>query len=250
MRTFFWLVRRELGSYFASLTGYLIIASVVLLIGSSFNVLIEALAQQPTDLPITQLFYSTFFFWIILLLAAPVITMRAFALEKSSGTYETLMTTPVGDGEIVLAKFSSSLVFYVVMWLPLLACVALLGRFVNDSAALDPGPLASTFLGIVLLGGVYVALGCFASALTRSQIVAATLSVALGTALFLLSFLARNLPPDNGGPGFWLRQFSLLDHMEGFVRGVVDTRAVVCLLSLTALFLFLTLKVVEGRRWR
>ena len=110
MRVFLTLVRRELGGYFASLTGYLIIAMVALLVGLSFTVLLEALSKESYSMPVTDLFYSTPFFWLVLLLAAPVITMRSFAQELYSGTYETLMTTPVGDLQVVLAKFTSSMI--------------------------------------------------------------------------------------------------------------------------------------------
>jgi ABC-2 type transport system permease protein len=86
--------------------------------------------------------------------------------------------------------------------------------------------------------------------LTRSQIVAAMLSFALGTALFLLSFLSLGLPPQTGALAKMLQQVSMIEHMQEFVRGIVDTRYVVFYVSLTVLFLFLTWKVVESRRWK
>src|SRR5262250_1547103 len=120
MQPYLTLTRRELGAYFLSLTGYIIIAAVTFLLGLSFVVLLVKLEQEPTPIPVTELFYVTQFFWLILLLAAPVITMRLFAQEKFSGTFETLMTAPVTDLQVVLAKFSAGLVFYTLMWLPLL----------------------------------------------------------------------------------------------------------------------------------
>src|SRR6185369_10104373 len=138
--------------------------------------LLLALNAEPTDRPVTEVFYGTMYFWIIVLIAAPVITMRSFAQEKSSGTFETLMTTPVSDLQVVLAKFTSSMIFYLLIWSPLLGCVFVVRHFSNDPSALDLGTLGSTFLGILLLGGLYMSLGCFASSLTRSQIVAAMFS--------------------------------------------------------------------------
>src|SRR5476649_2443640 len=94
MKIFLTLMRRELAAFFLSITGYVIIASVTLLTSLSFVVLLTAFATKSFTAPVTEMFYSTFFFWLIVLLVAPVITMRLFALEKSSGTFETLMTTP------------------------------------------------------------------------------------------------------------------------------------------------------------
>src|SRR6478672_4642054 len=112
MSVYVTLVRRELATYFVSLTGYIIIALVTLLLGISFIALLEALSVEPSDMPVTDLFYSTFYFWIIVLIAVPVVTMRSFAQEKYSGTYETLMTTPVSELAVVLAKFTSTLIFF------------------------------------------------------------------------------------------------------------------------------------------
>ena len=110
MRVFWVLLRRELGTFFLSLTGYVIIAAVTLLTGLSFVVLVHNLGPGPATMTVTEMFYSTFFFWLILLLATPVITMRLFALEKASGTFETLMTTPVSDVQVVAAKFTAAMI--------------------------------------------------------------------------------------------------------------------------------------------
>src|SRR5690348_5789587 len=120
MQAYWTLTRRELSGYFLSLSGYVIISAALFLLGFSFVVLLVNLQQETTPLPLTEYFYITPFFWYILLLTTPVITMRLFALEKFSGTFETLMTAPVKDIQVVLAKFTAALVFYMVMWLPLL----------------------------------------------------------------------------------------------------------------------------------
>src|SRR5439155_6578002 len=127
------------------------------------------IGTTPTPLPLTDMFYAIDFFWLVILVGPPVITMRLFALEKFSGTFETLMTSPVSDLQVVLAKFTAGLVFYAVIWLPLLGCIYLVRYYSNDPAALDVGAVGGTFLGITLLGGLFISLGCCASALTRSQ---------------------------------------------------------------------------------
>lgn len=250
MQVFLTLFRRELGNYFLSMIGYIIIAAVMFLTGYSFVVLLIKLQQVPTPMPITEMFYVTPFFWMILLLAAPAITMRVFALEKFSGTFETLMTVPVSDLQVVLAKFSASLAFFMITWLPLLACLLVVRYFTSDAKAFDTGVVASTFLGILLLGGLFISAGCCASAITRSQAVAAMISLVFGAALFLLGVLAGQLPADNSWQSQVLSTLTLFDHMHDFSRGIVDTRAVVLLVSSTLFFLFLTLRIVESRRWR
>lgn len=250
MQAYFTLVRRELGTFFVSLTGYVIIASVLLLLGFSFYDMLYRLNASASDAPLTELFFSTIYFWFILLPTAPVITMRSFAFEKMSGTYESLMTTPVGDWQVVLAKFTGTLLFYILTWLSLLACIGVVRYFTGEPAIFDPWTTGSTFLGIVLIGCLYMSLGCFASALTRSQIIAAMTTFVLGLGLFLLS-LRRLMPAP---PSDWAAQvfayISLIAHMEDFARGFIDTRHVIFYLSLTGFFLFLTLKVVESRRWK
>src|SRR5438045_2092048 len=123
MQEYCTLTRRELGSYFLSITGYIILAAATFVLGWSFVVLMEKLGTTPTPMPLTEMFYVTDFFWLILLLGPPVITMRLFALEKFSGTFETLMTAPVSDLQVVLSKFSAALLFYALMWLLLLGCI-------------------------------------------------------------------------------------------------------------------------------
>jgi len=242
MQAYLTLVRRELGGFFVSLTGYVIIASVLLLLGISFTGILSILNDSPTDVPLTELFYKTDYFWFILVLTTPVITMRSFAFEKGTGTYETLMTTPVSDLQVVLAKFTGTLVFYVLTWLPLFGCIAVVRYLTGEAKVLDPWTTASTFLGFVLMG-------CLYSALTRSQIIAAMNSLVIGLGLFLLSL--RSLVPVP--PADWAAKvfsyISLSEHLEDFARGFVDTRHLVFYASLTIFFLFLTLKVVESRRW-
>ena len=250
MQAYCTLIRRELGSHFYSWTGYIVIACVVFLLGNSFNNLIVALNSEPTDRPVTEVFYSSYYFWLIVLIAAPVITMRSFAHEKYSGTFETLMTAPVSDLQVVLAKFTGAMIFYVLMWLPLLGCLAIIRYYAHDPTLLDPGTIGTTFLGIFLLGGLYMSMGCLASAMTRSQIIAAMLSFAGGMALFLMSFISMTFAAQSGWKSQLFTHVGLIEHMKDFARGVVDTRPLILYLSLTGMFLFFTYKVVESRRWK
>jgi ABC-2 type transport system permease protein len=250
MQAYWTLVRRELGGHFNAWTGYVVIAAVLFLMGLSFVQMLQALNAEPVVVPVTEMFYDSYSFWLILLLASPIITMRCFALEKSSGTIETLMTAPVGDVQVVLAKFTGAWLFYGLLWLPLLGCILIVRHYARDPTLLDGGALVATFTGILLLGALYLSLGCLASSLTQSQIIAAMICLAVGIALFLLSFLHYAVPVGSGWQGQVMAHISLVEHMRDFARGVVDTRHVIYYVTGTVLFLFLTLKVVESRRWK
>jgi ABC-2 type transport system permease protein len=251
VRAYCTLTRRELGSYFLSLTGYVIVAAAAGILGASFVVLLKRIGPAPTPLPLTDMFYVVDFFWLILVLGPPIITMRLFALEKFSGTFETLMTAPVTDLQVVLSKFTAGILFYLVMWLPLLGCIFAVRYFSHDTNPLDLGSLATTFLGIGLIGGVLVSAGCCASALTRNQVVAAIISLAFGVIIYLLAVLASGeVMNSTSWKARALSCFALIDQMQDFSRGIVDTRPVIFLVSLTLFFLFLNLRIVESRRWK
>lgn len=250
MQVYLTLTRRELATYFVSVTGYVTIAAVALLCGLSFWVMLRSMGTMSFQLPVTELFFQNPMFWFILLIANAVITMRLYAHEKYSGTYETLMTTPVSDIQVVSAKFTAAWLFYMIMWLPFLGCCYLIQNYAKQAGALDPGLLAGTFTGFGLFGAFFIAFGAFASALTVNQMVAAMVSMLFGMAVFALGYIA--------GPSFagatWqeqvLSRFGFFEQMKEFAHGVIDTRSVVLLLSLTFLFLFLNLRVVESRRWK
>jgi ABC-2 type transport system permease protein len=251
MQVFLTLLRRELGTYFHSMTGYVIIAAVLGLLGLSLIDTLSALSTEATDAPLTEAFYSTFYFWLILLLTTPVITMRTFALEKFSGTYETLMTAPVSDLQVALSKFAGAMVFYAITWLPMIGYMIFLDRYLGATTTnWEPRSLATTYFGILLVGSVYIGLGCFTSALTRSQLIAAAMSYGVGLTLFLLSLHSLVPSRPTGWQAEVFQHISTIEHMHDFARGVLDTRPIIYYLSLTTFFIFLTFKAVEARRWK
>jgi ABC-2 type transport system permease protein len=177
----------------------------------------------------------------------PVITMRLLAEEQRMGTIETLMTAPVTDVDVVLAKYFGALTFFVILWVPTLAYVFVLKAFSLESMPIDFGPILAGYLGAFLVGAFYISVGLFASSLTRNQIVAAIICFALICVAFFVGFtpyLARTeLLRDLG------MYVSSVAHMIDFSRGAVDTRPIVFHLSGTVLMLFATIKVVEARKW-
>jgi len=250
MSVFFALVRRELGGHFNSLTGYVVIAAVLLLTGFGLVDLIERIRQMPYDAPVTELFYQTTYFWLVVLLTSPVITMRTYAAEKATGTYEALMTTPVGDWQVVLAKFAGALVFFLLTWVPFIGVLFSLRQITGEAALFEPVIVAVTFLGIALVGALFMAVGCFASALTRSDIIAAMVAFLFGIGLWMLGFR----PEASGMLPAWaipaLEHMSMTRHMEDFARGMLVGRYVIYYVTVTGLFLFLTHRIVQSRRWK
>jgi ABC-2 type transport system permease protein len=169
--------------------------------------------------------------------------MRLIAEERKLGTWELLLTVPVRDTEIVLGKFLGSLAVLTGMLLLTLYYPILLMVFGDP----DLGPIITSYLGLFLLGCAALAVGIFASSLTSNQIVAAVVG---GGILFTLWFLgiAGNFVP--GALGEVLSYISLSHHFPDFVRGIVDTKAIVYYLSVTALFLYMAIRSTETDRWR
>lgn len=250
MAVFLALVRRELGVAFNSLTGYVVIAVVLLLSGFSLVDIITKLNGGREAGPVVGLFYRSLYFWLILLPLPAVITMRSFAAERLSGTYESLMTTPVGDWQVVLAKYAGAMVFYALAWLPLLAVLAVLRQVTHQEAFLELRATVGAYLGIGLIGSLFIAMGCFASALTRSQLVACMLSFLMTMGLWVIGLGPAISEGADATASRLLTHVSVLRHMDDFAAGILDSRHIVFHLTGTLLFLFFTVRVVESRRWK
>lgn len=201
---------------------------------------------QGIEFPMAAVFDLWFLIWMVVL--APVLTMRLFAEERRSGTMEILMTAPVTDTEVTLGKYLAALIVYIVMLIPTLAYVVVL-QWVADRP-LDLGPVFGTYLGAILLGMLFLAMGTFASSLTRNQVIAAVVGVLLTLTMLAAVFLQGLFKPESVGSQV-LGYFSVLRHLQAdFGRGLVDTRRLIFYLSGTAFFLFFTVRMVEARKWR
>jgi ABC-2 type transport system permease protein len=187
--------------------------------------------------------FGNVFTAFILMIITPLITMRLLAEEQQSGTIELLLTSPVRDWEVVLGKFLASLVLYLAMLLLTGYYVVILKSFGNP----DWGPIASTYIGLALLGGSLLSLGLLTSAITQNQIIAAVAGFGLILALLMAQFVADMAKPPLST---FLAQLALFEHYFDFLSGVVDTRDVVYYLSVTVGGLFLTTQVLGMRRWR
>ena len=251
MQQYWTLTRRELGAFFCSVSGYIVLGSATFLLGASFWWIMRQTQGILSEIPAKDLYWQTWYLWLPLLLETPLITMRLFSVEKFSGTFETLMTAPVSDMQVVMAKFSAGLFFYLVAWLPWVGCMVAVRYYTGDASPIDWGIVGTTFLGLGLLGGMFIAAGCCASALTPYQMVAAIISLVFGLTLFFPAyFLAGRIIDETNLSGKALACFGLVDEMQNFARGIVDTRPIVFLVTATVFFLFLTLRIIESRRWR
>ena len=236
MRNVIAIARREFLAYFSSPWSFVITALFLTITGYGFA------WDQSTYMETTIrgfLGWGSFF----LLFLAPALTMRLFAKELELGTIELIFTAPVRDIELVAGKYLASLGILSAMLILTLYYPSLL--FIYG----DPewGPIASGYLGIFLLGAVFLSVGLFASSLTSNQVVAFVLA---GAIIFIFWFLESAATSLGGLVGVVLLYISLSYHFPDFGRGVIDTGAIIFYLSVIALFLFLTLRSVESRRWR
>jgi ABC-2 type transport system permease protein len=246
MRNIPTLWKREMVSYFLSPIAYIVMAGFLLINGFFFWQILNIFNGQPgipSDISPMQIVFGGFF-WILILIIPPVLTMRLFAEEKKTGTIEVLLTAPVTDGEVVLAKFFGAFSFYVLLWLPTTLYVLVLEYY----GSIEIGPILAGYLGVLLLGALYLSIGVFTSSLTSNQVVAAILCFAILVMLFLASFLSGVVYTEQAR--HLLEYISFQDHMENFNRGIVNTKPLIFYLSFTLFNLFLTIRILETRRWR
>jgi gliding motility-associated transport system permease protein len=339
MRSTLSLIRREFTAYFWSPVAYVVFGTFLLGTGWLFHLTMDKLtARGPigTEFPMQDML-GTVGFWLIFWVIPPLLTMRLFAEERSTGTLEMLMTAPLKDGQVVRAKFIACFLFYLLLLVPtlaylpvlldlhvtggwlvdairgwsqgsagvppvpltvwsvmLLAGLALLviglivalaklgftavlllligavatgygifGHYRLDgdpklltlTAGIDPMPVLTSYVGLILAGAMFLSIGMWVSSLVRSQMVAALISLALSSVFLLggLLTLSGTLPPPSDTGVLWNRLLVYssvpLHFTRDFARGIIDTRHVVLYLSVTLASLFLTVRSLESRRW-
>lgn len=242
------LVRRELGVYFVSPMAYIVLTVYLLLCGVWFSGQVSAAAGIGSGgsgkFPLT--FEGTFqFVTLLALLITPLVTMRLIAEERSRGTIELLMTSPVSEFQVVLAKFVGAVLFFSFLLVPTLVYVWIVHRY----GSVDWGATMTGYLGLLLFISFLVSIGLFISSLTSSQMVAAVLTIVLMFALFLVSMMQGMVSRDSW---LWivLAYVNVSARAGSFAMGVIDTRDVVFLGAGTIYFLFASTLTMESRRWR
>src|SRR5438128_9853541 len=173
MRKFYTLLSREVRGYFYSPIAYMVLVFFLVVSGVDFYFQVSFMNQRPVSYSVQEAFFNSVFFWFAFVLVFPLITMRLFAEEFKLGTIEPLMTAPVRDWQVVLAKFLGALVFYLILWIPTLLYFAIFLKVTYQPAAHSAGAYFGSYLLLLLLGMFYLSIGCLTSVLTRNQIIAA-----------------------------------------------------------------------------
>src|SRR5947209_19398781 len=162
MRKFSILLAREIRSYFYSPIAYVVLVFFLVVSGVDFYFQLSFMNQRPVAYSVQEAFFNSVFFWFAFVLIFPLITMRLFAEEFKLGTIEPLMTAPVRDWQVVLAKFFGALVFYLVLWIPTLLYFLIFQYITSQTAAGSAGAYWGSYLMLLLLGMFYISIGCLA----------------------------------------------------------------------------------------
>ncbi len=250
MRKFFVLLNREVRSYFYSPIAYIVLVFFLLVSGVDFYFQISFMNQRPVPYSVQEAFFNSVFFWFAFVLIFPLITMRLFAEEFKLGTIEPLMTAPVRDWQVVLAKFFGALFFYVVLWIPTLLYFAVFQAVTHQSAANSSGAYLGAYLMLLLLGMFYISVGCVSSVVTKNQIVAAVISFCAITLHFFSGLISFVLKEVSSTTRQLLGYFSAIEQMGTLSRGEIDTRPMVLYVSMTIVMLTLTYQAFQSRKWR
>jgi ABC-2 type transport system permease protein len=242
----FALFKKEINTFLDSLIGYIVILVFLLVTGLflwvfpvTFNILDYGYSS------IDGLFAMAPFVFLFLI---PAITMRSFAEEKRSGTLELLMTQPLTDLEVILAKYLAGILLVLFSLLPTLTFYFTVYRLGMPPGNIDSGGMWGSYIGLFFLASAFVAIGIFASSISDNQIVSFVIAIFL-CAFFYLGFEMIYTFIISGKIGLMVQSLGLESHYSSMSRGVIDTRDVIYFLSVTALFMLFTKLALESRKW-
>jgi len=236
------ILKKEFRQYFDSPVAYIFI-TVFLVINSWFFFRTFFLAGQASVRPLFMIIPWLFLFFV------PAVTMRLWAEEKKAGTIEVLMTLPVKDWEVAIGKFGASLAFLVLTVLMTFTIPVTAAVVADKGVVLDWGPVITSYLGAILLGAAFLAIGIWVSTLSDNQIIAFILGVSASFVLMIVGerIVTAFLPS-------WLSQVAeylgLNTHFNSIARGVIDSRDIVYYISIIGFFLYLAIRSIESRKWR
>lgn len=238
------LLLREIKSFFGSPIGYLVIAIFLLLNGlflwvfeGDFNILNSGFADLSP--------FFTLAPWILIFLI-PAVTMRSFSDEKKQGTIELLFTKPITVWEMVNGKFFGALLLIILAILPTIVYVFVLSSLGYPSGSIDTGSIIGSYFGLLFLISGYSAIGIFTSALSDNQIVAFIMAVFL---CFVFYYGFEGVSAITGGFSDFVSALGMNYHFKSISRGVIDTRDIIYFVSITVLFLSLTVYKLKTLKW-
>jgi ABC-2 type transport system permease protein len=248
------IAQKEIKSYFSSPIAYVVIGFFALMFGFFYYTLLGIFVEQgmrmmgmqggPTQNVNEQMIRPLFLnASVLLLFVLPMITMRTYSEEKRSGTIELLLTSPLTDVHIIMGKFLGAMALYGAMLAVTLIHVGVLFAFGTPEWI----PIATGYLGLLLMGGCFISIGLLISSFTRNQIVAVMATFAVFLLLWVINWAGPLTGPRTQAV---LDYLSITNHLDDFTRGIVDTKHLVYYLSFIAFGLFLTARSVDSERWR
>jgi ABC-2 type transport system permease protein len=248
------IAHKELKSYFASPIAYVVIAMFALLFGYFYFALLAFFERQsmqmmgmggPQTVNINQQLIRPLLMnaSVIVLFVMPMITMRTYSEEKRSGTIELLLTSPLTDFQIIMGKFLGAMSLYATMLAVTLIHIGILFAFGNP----EWKPVATGYLGLLLMGGCFISVGLLISSFTKNQIVAGMVTFAVFLMLWVINWIGSFSGPTTQAV---LNYLSITEHYDDFTRGVLDTKHLIYYVSFIAFGLFLTARSVDTERWR
>jgi ABC-2 type transport system permease protein len=237
--------RREIAGLFFGPLAWLLLALAFFLNGYLFVLYLKSTGGD-VDVSVRLALGESWVFWALMVLLPPLLTMRMISEESRTGLLEFLLTAPVSDAAVVMGKFLAAATFLAVMWASIVVYALALARL---GIAPDPGVLLGGWVGALLVSGLFCAIGLFASSLTSTPVLSAFAAVLVNLAIVISPTLARMADQR------WLRnvieRIDVLDHHKNaFMLGVLDSSYVVFFVAWTGLFLFMTVRMLEARRWR
>lgn len=248
------LTRRELTAFFYSPIAYIVFLGLTCVAWAYFylflhRIILESEQGMPVIEPIVRHYISDVFPIIMMIFVVPVLTMRLLSEEKRTATLEVLLTAPVNETAVVISKFLAALAFLLLAWLPW--CLFLVALRIENAKSFDFRPVLSLMVAMTFMGAGFMGMGLFFSSLTRSQIAAAVLTflgMMLLTALAVINYYLKSSPTQ----AHWVAVLTHISYLELWfdsVEGKLNPRSLIFHLSAAVLWIFMTVKVLESRRW-
>jgi ABC-2 type transport system permease protein len=249
------IANKELRSYFASPIAYIVIGLFALLYGWFYVAILNYFVRQAmqaslmggaeTPMNVNQQMIRPLLqnVTILVLFVMPMVTMRTYSEEKRSGTIELLLTSPITDFQIIMGKFLGALALYGVMLAVTMIHIAILFRYGRP----EWKPIATAYLGLLLMGGCFLSVGLLISSLTKNQIVSGMATFGVFLFLWVINWIGSSAGPTVDAVTKYL---SIIEHWDDFGKGIIDTSHLIYYVSFITFGLFLTAKSVDSERWR
>ena len=240
------LFRKEISSFFSSIIGYIVI--IIFLLITSLFLWVFPIESNILDYGYAQINGLFLIAPYVFLFLVPAISMRSFADENKSGTIELLLTKPISDFQIILAKFGAAFVLLIIAILPTLIYYISVYQLGYPAGNIDSGGVFGSYIGLLFLGAAFISIGLFASSITSNQIVAFIIAIVFSGFIFIGFEFIFSLEIF-GNASLIIKTLGIYDHYSSISRGVLDTRDIIYFISLISLFLFLTRFSLQSRKW-